>query len=146
MTLDIERIERKIAYIREQINTINKITKTYGEQELFKDPLKLSGLKYLLQTSIEAMIDIAYHVAAKEFCYPPNDARDALKVLMEKGVISASEFDTYVAMVGLRNRLVHGYERVSPEVLYGIITEQLDDFEKFIGSIMPIIRLSKSDR
>ncbi|MDI3532473.1 MAG: hypothetical protein PWR28_818 [Synergistaceae bacterium] len=25
MTLDIERIERKIAYIHEQINTINKI-------------------------------------------------------------------------------------------------------------------------
>ncbi|HXK90391.1 MAG TPA: DUF86 domain-containing protein [Thermosynergistes sp.] len=49
-------------------------------------------------------------------------------------------------MVGLRNRLVHGYEKVSPEVLYGIITKQLDDFEKFIGSIMPIIRLSKSDR
>lgn len=65
---------------------------------------------------------------------------------MEKGVISASEFDTYVAIVGLRNCLVHGYERVSPEVLYGIVTEQLDDFEKFIGSIMPIIRLSKSDR
>jgi len=107
--------------------------------------LKLSGLKYLLQTSIEAMIDIAYHVAAKEFCYPPNDARDALKVLMEKGVISALEFDTYVAMVGLRNRLVHGYERVSPEVLYGIITKQSDDFEKFIGAIMPIIHSRKSD-
>jgi len=128
MILDIERIERKIAYIREQINTITKIIKTCGEQDIFQDPLKLSGLKYLLQTSIEAMIDIAYHVAAKEFCYPPNDARDALKVLMEKGVISASEFDTYVAMVGLRNRLVHGYERVSAEVLYEVVTKQLDYF------------------
>ncbi|WP_232619054.1 DUF86 domain-containing protein [Acetomicrobium sp. S15 = DSM 107314] len=65
---------------------------------------------------------------------------------MEKGVISASEFDTYVAMVGLQNRLVHGYERVSAEVLYEVVTKQLDDFEKFIGSIMPIIRSRKSDR
>ncbi len=85
------------------------------------------------------MIDIVYHVAAKKFNYPPSDARDALKMLSKKKVISASEFDTYSAMVGLCNRLVHGYEDVSPELLYEIITEQLGDFEKFIASIIPLI-------
>lgn len=85
------------------------------------------------------MIDIVYHVAAKKFNYPPSDARDALKMLSKKKVISASEFDAYSAMVGLCNRLVHGYEDVSPELLYEIITEQLGDFEKFIASIIPLI-------
>ena len=36
MTLDIERIERKIAYIREQINTVNNITKTYENKTFLK--------------------------------------------------------------------------------------------------------------
>lgn len=140
MTLDTERVRRKIAYIRQQISTINNITKTYSRQDIIGDPLKLSALKYLLQTSIEAMIDIAYHITAKKFNYPPCDARDAFKMLSTKGFISSSDFDTYSAMIGLRNRLVHGYDDVSPEVLYDIITEQLDDFEKFISSIIPIIQ------
>ncbi len=139
MTLDTDRLRRKIAYIRQQVNTINGIVKTYRRQKIIEDTLILSAIKYFLQTSIEAMIDIVYHVAAKKFNYPPSDARDALKMLSKKKVISASEFDTYSAMVGLCNRLVHGYEDVSPELLYEIITEQLGDFVKFIASIIPLI-------
>jgi len=30
MTLDTERVRRKIAYIRQQVSTINNITKTYS--------------------------------------------------------------------------------------------------------------------
>jgi len=140
MTLDTERVRRKIAYIRQQVSTINNITKTYSRQDIIGDPLKLSALKYLLQTSIEAMIDIAYHITAKNFNYPPYGARDAFKMLSAKGFISSSDFDTYSAMIGLRNRLVHGYDDVSPEVLYDIITEQLGDFEKFFSSIIPLIQ------
>lgn len=35
-------------------------------------------MKYSLQTAVEAMIDLAYHVAAKKFGHAPTDARDAL--------------------------------------------------------------------
>ncbi len=48
MTLDTERVRRKIAYIRQQVSTINNITKTYSRQDIIGDPLKLSALKYLL--------------------------------------------------------------------------------------------------
>jgi len=141
MTLDTERVRRKIAYIRQQVSTINNITKTYSRQDIIGDPLKLSALKYLLQTSIEAMIDIAYNITAKNFNYPPCDARDAFKMLSTKGFISSSDFDTYSAMIDLRNRLVHGYDDVPPEVQYNIITEQLGDFEKFISSMIPLMQL-----
>jgi len=140
MTFDTERIRRKIAYIHQQVSSIKNIIATYSRQDIIEDSLKLSAIKYLLQTSIEAMIDIAYHITAKKFNYPPCDARDAFKMLNTKGIIPSSDFVTYSAMIGLRNRLVHGYDDVSPEVLYDIITRQLDDFEKFISSIIPLIR------
>lgn len=140
MTFDTERIRRKIAYIHQQVSSIKNIIATYSRQDIIEDSLKLSAIKYLLQTSIEAMIDIAYHITAKKFNYPPCDARDAFKMLNTKGIIPSSDFVTYSAMIGLRNRLVHGYDDVSPEALYDIITRQLDDFEKFISSIIPLIR------
>ena len=66
MTLDTDRLRRKIAYIRQQVNTINEIVKTYGWQKIIEDTLILSAIKYFFQMSIEAMIDIVYHVAAKK--------------------------------------------------------------------------------
>ena len=33
------------------------------------------------------MIDLAYHVAAKKFGHAPTDARDALRILAEEGII-----------------------------------------------------------
>ncbi len=71
MTFDSERIRRKIAYMRQQVSNIQNII-TYNPQDIIEDSLKLNAIKYLLQTSIEAMIDIAYHIAAKKFNCPPS--------------------------------------------------------------------------
>lgn len=140
MAIDKERVLQKIAYIREQVSAIEELVKTSKRQELLNDPWKLRGVKYALQTAIEAVIDIAYHIAAKKYNYPPADARDALRVLEKNGAISIDDFNNYTAMVGFRNRLVHGYQEISPERLYDLITNRLVDFERFNKSVMKIIR------
>lgn len=47
----------------------------------------LGGLKYALQTAIEALVDLAYHLCAKLYMHAPADARDALVVLAQQGAI-----------------------------------------------------------
>jgi len=61
-------------------------------------------------------------------------------MLNMKGIIPSPDLDTYSAMIGLRNRLVHGYDDISAEVLYDIVTRQLGDFKKFISAIIPLIQ------
>jgi uncharacterized protein YutE (UPF0331/DUF86 family) len=139
MTIDSDRILQKIAYIREQVSAVEDLVKTSERQAILNDPWKLKGIKYSLQTAIEAMIDVAYHVIAKKYNYPPADARDALRALAGNGVITSDEFDTFTGMVGFRNRLVHGYQELSPERLYEIVTSRLGDFEKFNRSILKMI-------
>ena len=39
-------------------------------------------------------------------------------------------------LYGLRNRIVHDYDRISNEILYIIATERLGDFELFINDIL----------
>ncbi|WP_338825110.1 hypothetical protein MHOCP_06720 [Moorella humiferrea] len=143
MAIDKERVLQKIAYIREQVSAIEELVKTSGRQEILNDPWKLRGVKYALQTAIEAVIDIAYHIVAKKYSYPPADARDALRVLEKNGVISSDDFDNYTAMVGFRNRLVHGYQEISPERLYELITNRLVNFERFSKSVTEIIRVDE---
>jgi len=41
----------------------------------------------------------------------------------------------YKKMIGMRNRIVHDYDRISNEILYMILQNNLNDFNIFIEDI-----------
>jgi len=139
MGFDTERMYQKIAFIKEQVNDIQTLTARKTYQEIFQDKFLVKGLKYALQTAIEAMIDIAYHLSVKKYHCAPEEARLAFQVLMGNGVISSDEYTTFSTMVGLRNRIVHLYQTVSDERLYEYATSELSDFEVFIEKIKALL-------
>ena len=47
--------------------------------------------------------------------------------------------DTYRQMIGLRNRLVHAYEGVDPDILHRVLVEELDDFDRFIEDVTALL-------
>lgn len=140
MTVDQERVMQRIAFIREQVGDIKMLTSAKERSEILGDKIIIKGLKYSLQTAIEAMIDIAFHLAAKKYNYAPEDARDAFRVLRKNGVVEEEEFKTYSSMVGLRNRMVHLYQNVSDERVYEYAFSELNDFEVFINRVLETIR------
>jgi len=136
---DRERIMAKIGYIREQIVGIRKLLADKSKEEVLSDPWLIKGLKYALQTSVEAMIDIAYHIAAKEYNHAPSEAREAIRVLVDNGLVSRKDLPVYGAMIGFRNRVVHGYQEVAPERVYEIAEQELGDFETFIRQVSVLL-------
>ncbi|MBS4025221.1 MAG: DUF86 domain-containing protein [Clostridia bacterium] len=145
MDKDINReiILAKIAFIQEQVQAVQELTRTREKEKIIYDLWILNGLKYSLQTAIEAMIDIAYHASAKRFAHAPLDARDALRVLQKNNVINQDGFETYSSMIGFRNKIVHGYQEVSPERVYELATTDLGDFEKFICITLKLLTNDK---
>lgn len=140
MTIDRERILERIAYIRRQMLEIRTLVQDKTRSEVIEDDWLIKGLKYSLQTSVEALIDIAYHLSAKQFNHAPVDARDALQYLVSKKILSSGDFETYSSMVGFRNRVVHGYQQVSAQRVYEIASGEMSNFESFIGQILTHIK------
>lgn len=140
MTIDRERILERIAYIRRQMLEIRTLVQDKTRSEVVEDRWLIKGLKYSLQTSVEALIDIAYHLSAKQFNHAPVDARDALQYLVSKKILSSGDFETYSSMVGFRNRVVHGYQQVSAQRVYEIAAGEMSSFETFIGQILTHIK------
>ncbi len=85
MTFDEERILEKIAYIQEQVLAIRNLLNENSKEEVTTNQWLIKGLKYSLQTSVEAMIDIAYHISAKHLQTAPADGRDAIAILTQRG-------------------------------------------------------------
>jgi len=138
VVLDYERINNKIVYINEQISSLRGLLSKKKQAEIINDPWLIKGIKYSLQTAIEALIDICYHICVKKFSHVPLDARDAMRLLVENGIISSDKLHVYSAMIGFRNRVVHGYQVVDATRVYEIVSQELGDFEDFIRCIRKI--------
>lgn len=136
MALDVERVADRVGFINEQVASIKLLAIPEGHGGVLDDPWVLKGVKYTLQTAIEACIDLAFHVSTTSLHYVPRDARDAMRRLAEASIITGEDLDTYSAMIGFRNRVVHGYQEVSPEYIERIIAENLDDLTRFAGLVL----------
>ena len=140
MTLDEERIFEKIAYIQGQVSAIQNLLHENSKEGIIANQWLIRGLKYSLQTSVEAMIDIAYHVSAKHIKVAPADGREAIAILTQNGILADEEQELYSAMIGFRNRVVHGYQTISNERVYEISSNDLDVFSTFIRQIRSFLK------
>lgn len=139
MTLDPERVIQKTAYISEQVSALCDLFGSNDPLDIVGDNWIHKGVKYSLQTAIEACIDLAYHISARKYGYAPSDARDAFERLAKAGLLPEESLKTYSAMIGFRNRLVHGYQQVNPETIARIVQEDLDDLEQFVAIALRLV-------
>ncbi len=103
---------------------------------LQKDPHLLSSAKYNLIVAIEAAIDICNHLISKNNYRIPDSYSDSFRVISEQGIISFDFAENQLTkMARFRNRLVHQYWAVDPDLLYEILQNNLADFERFIHEV-----------
>lgn len=99
----------------------------------------------LLQTSIEACLDIGKHVIAQERFRFPKDNQDVFTVLGEEKVISESLLPRLQDMARFRNLLVHEYAKIDNETVYGILKKRLNDFDEFASAIVAYLKRPIAD-
>jgi len=87
----------------------------------------------ILQICVEIVIDIGMRIVAIEKQLVAENASDMLSFLEKAGIIPDKH--PFHKMVKFRNLVVHRYEYVDAEILYGIIKKNLSDFEHFADLI-----------
>jgi uncharacterized protein YutE (UPF0331/DUF86 family) len=97
-----------------------------------KDPdFKLAIYELNLQRAIQASIDLANVVIAKEGLGLPNTYKQSFEILRTHTVITMELCKKLCSMVGFRNISVHDYEQIKPAIVHSIIANHLNDFEEF---------------
>jgi uncharacterized protein YutE (UPF0331/DUF86 family) len=87
------------------LQQLQKLTK----KEFLSDADKVASVKYNFIVAIEAAIDIASHIIAKNALRAPLDYADTFAVLAEAGCYSNDFAQELKDMARFRNRLVHLY-------------------------------------
>lgn len=94
-----------------------------------------------LRCALEAVFDISGHILSR---IPGVSFEGYKNMALELGrnkivPMDFAEKNLY-EMAGYRNRLTHFYFEIAPEELYGIIKNDLGDFEKFLQYIKKVLK------
>ncbi|MDI6451295.1 type VII toxin-antitoxin system HepT family RNase toxin [Anaerobaca lacustris] len=101
--------------------------------EFAANSLLRRAVERALQLGVESMIDVAERILAAK-CLPPADtAAQNLKRLQDLGILK--DANRYAEMVRFRNFIVHRYEQIDPEIIYGLVKNRLDRFHEFADEI-----------
>lgn len=134
MEFDKNKIDQKLLFMDTCLNKLKKL-REFDKRIFMDDFTKVDSAKYLLQVSIEAMLDIASHLIARNRWGRPKDNKEHFQILFDNRIIAEKDVLIYFNMAKFRNRIVHMYFDISDEMIYDIVQNNIDDFERFIGNI-----------
>ena len=119
----------------EKLKTLSGLSRN----EFMADFIYLDATVRILQTSIQALVDISRYVI-RSLGLPSADAyRQVPVVLADAGYFDQTSTAIYDEMVKFRNLVVHHYYRVNPEEIYNILTENLSDLQNWRTTLLEII-------
>jgi len=88
----------------------------------------------------EACIDAAQHVISDEKLREPSSYRDAFTVLAENNILKIDDLPSFHNMASFRNLLVHYYEHVDDEIVYGVFKHNMFAFDLFVERITEYLK------
>lgn len=133
--VDKEVVQHKISVIEDNLAKLEILAELSPEDFLDKF-YYIESAKHLIQVSIEAMLDIAHHVIARERFRTPKTYAEAFLILVEQGILPQKKESAFLQMAKFRNRVVHLYHDVDDKEVYQILIRNLDDFRTFVGAVV----------
>lgn len=127
------KIESKIAYIRESLTELEKLSEI-EEKEFINDKKNFAVAEHYLRRALEAVFDISGHIVSR-FPLSPGKRPDTYKGLVDplvnKNIIDEEFGKVLIKMAGYRNRMVHFYDEITDKEMYSILQNHLTDIENF---------------
>lgn len=119
----VENSLKKLYEIRKKVPDYEKYIKSW----IYKDAAERN-----LHRSIEAIIDIGKILISDKKLKIPESNREVFILLAENDLFPAEYLDLIFKMIGVRNLIVHSYDKIDDSVLYGILKKNLNDLKKIL--------------
>jgi uncharacterized protein YutE (UPF0331/DUF86 family) len=132
--IEVEIVKRKMAIILENLKALDPIN-NMTEEEYAKDLYKRKAAERLLQELIEAAIDINIYIIVQTGNTVPDDYYESFIKAGELNIISADLAEKLAPSAGLRNRLVHEYDRLEHSMILKAVGMAEELYPKFIKEV-----------
>lgn len=125
----------KAAFVRAALEGLESLPQDSLETFL-ADPRNLPSALHWLQTAIQALVDIGLIVVSARGLPTPRSSSEVLERLEEAGALPPDSSPRFRPIVGFRNRVVHLYDRIDPEIVYRVLVEDRGDLVELLDLLL----------
>ena len=125
---------QKLKQLEENIKVLEEIKNEITPRDIAKSKRYEWELRYGFFESIQIMIDISCKIVNHYNLGNPKNYRECIELLARFKYIDDELSRKYIAMVGLRNLLIHEYAEIDIQKLYSFL-DSIDDLKNFIKQI-----------
>ena len=129
--LNKDLIKTKMRSIQEYLLEIEPIL-SLPKDQIVSSVEKLRTLERNFQLIVDAMLDINIHLIRELELSSPDDLKSTFIILAEGKIISFDFAQKISPVVGLRNILVHGYEKVDRKLFIDSFQKNRKDFDEYL--------------
>ena len=130
--VDHVRVARILRRLSEDVSTLEAEARASATRRA--DPMWMPGVKYSFVTAVEAVVDVAHHLCARQGWAPPEDNGHAIQLLADHHVLDSDLAVALRKASGFRNVLVHGYVGVDDTIVEARL-DDLDDLREFSRAV-----------
>jgi uncharacterized protein YutE (UPF0331/DUF86 family) len=117
----IEESIKKLSELRRENPTLDNYRRSWKDKD---------SAERNLQKVIEAIIDLGKMLIADKKLREPSNNREVFQILEEEGLFQSKLMPLIDKMIGMRNVLVHSYNRIDDSIIYSVLKKNLFDIKK----------------
>lgn len=136
--VDQDRVLAKLDALAGYVKEIRGITPS-GLEDYLANNEKRRACERLLQLAIESAIDVCALLTAGNRLGIPGEEDDLFDRLLKAQVMSEATITKLRKMKGMRNILVHEYDRVDDQLVFEALG-RVEDLEKFSKEVLDQLR------
>jgi len=134
-------VKAKLNIIRDNLLSIKDILKM-SDHELKTNNMYRSALERYFQLMVDAAVGINEHIISEENLEAPNDYFSTFLILGKSGVLPQDFSQKIAPSVGLRNQLVHQYEKIDVDKMLKDVRDNIHQYDEYISYIIDKYKLS----
>ena len=124
-------LQKKIDLLSESVGKLEKLVSA-DIKELKRDELKLPALERYFQKAVDTMIDINTHIIKEGNFGTVDDLQSTFKMLGDVSALEKKFAAKIAPIVGVRNMLVHRYEKLNKDMFLNNLKRNFSDFKTYL--------------
>lgn len=132
---------KKIEIIEESLKKLKEINSEISNLKQYKSSWRTKDIaERNLHKIIEAIIDIGKILISSNKLKEPSTNREVFEILYENNLFPSEFLSIVDKMIGLRNIIVHSYDKIDDTIIYSVLKKNLKDIEKIKDYFLSIIK------
>ncbi|OGI78235.1 hypothetical protein A3C57_00860 [Candidatus Nomurabacteria bacterium RIFCSPHIGHO2_02_FULL_33_12] len=136
--IDKEIVQAKLNIMHDNMILIKDILSKSNEELKVLD-IERSAMERCFQLIVDAAVGINEHIISEENLKIPNDYYGTFLILGSSDILPREFADKIAPSVGLRNRLVHQYEKIDISRMILDIRQNINDYDKYMAIISDFV-------